>query len=116
MLFIHLTSLFFLLGFSYDAQLETPQRPSHSRSIFHVSSAVDLPSGHASDNPYKQYGVPLADLVRRDGVKIPRVVEKCVNFLGENGLEVEGIFRRTPNNARLHAVKKQLDMGELGLV
>ena len=101
----------FLLGLSYDIHLESPHRPTQSRSVFHVSSSADLPS-HALSNPNKQYGVPLADLVKRDGVEIPRVVEKCVCFLEQNGLEVEGIFRRTPNNVRLHATKKQVDMGE----
>ncbi len=52
----------------------------------------------------------------RDGVKIPRVVQKCTEYLELNGLEVMGIFRRAPNNVKVHTLKRLVDQGENGLI
>jgi RalA-binding protein 1 len=43
------------------------------------------------------FGVPLEVAVERskchDGVKLPVVVRECIQFIEENGLNVEGIYR-----------------------
>ena len=43
------------------------------------------------------FGVPLSVSVERcrchDGIKIPVVVRECIDFIEENGLKVEGIYR-----------------------
>ena len=63
--------------------------------------------------PTQQFGVPLSDLIKRDDVKIPRVVQTCVEYLEANGLDVMGIFRRAPNNVKMHSLKRSIDQGEL---
>ena len=43
------------------------------------------------------FGVPLALAVERsrchDGIKLPVVVRECIDYIEENGLKVEGIYR-----------------------
>ena len=43
------------------------------------------------------FGVPLVLAVERsrchDGIKLPVVVRECIDYIEENGLKVEGIYR-----------------------
>eukprot|EP01130_Rhizamoeba_saxonica_P000301 TRINITY_DN1027_c0_g1_i1.p1 TRINITY_DN1027_c0_g1~~TRINITY_DN1027_c0_g1_i1.p1 ORF type:complete len:1018 (+),score=268.61 TRINITY_DN1027_c0_g1_i1:27-3080(+) len=39
------------------------------------------------------FGVPLPDLLAREGSVIPQIVEQCVATLAERGIETQGIFR-----------------------
>ena len=51
--------------------------------------------GKVEDAPV--FGVPLALAVERsrchDGIKLPVVVRECIDYIEENGLKVEGIYR-----------------------
>ncbi|KAG8907451.1 hypothetical protein FRB99_004246 [Tulasnella sp. 403] len=59
------------------------------------------------------FGVPLEILMGEYGENggIPRVVKDCVEFVRECGMEVEGIFRRSPNSALLKQAKEAYDRG-----
>ncbi|KAL0960827.1 hypothetical protein HGRIS_005846 [Hohenbuehelia grisea] len=61
------------------------------------------------------FGVPLEELMGYDGEKggIPRVVKECIQFLRENGLQEEGLFRRSPHSALLRSVKDAYDRGQV---
>ncbi|KAG8890717.1 hypothetical protein FRB98_006221 [Tulasnella sp. 332] len=59
------------------------------------------------------FGISLEILMGDYGEKggIPRVVKDCVEFVRERGMEVEGIFRRSPNSALLRQAKEAYDRG-----
>ena len=59
---------------------------SASNSIFHQS---------AEDTKNKQFGVSLCELRERTGDEIPIVVQTTIDFITNNALDVEGIFRRS---------------------
>ncbi|CAE6487177.1 unnamed protein product [Rhizoctonia solani] len=64
------------------------------------------------------FGVPLEQLMGPDGEAspVPRVIRDCVEYLRSEGplglnLEVEGLFRRSPNVGVLKSVKEAYDRG-----
>ncbi|KAG8739574.1 hypothetical protein FRC10_005434 [Ceratobasidium sp. 414] len=64
------------------------------------------------------FGVPLESLMGPDGESspLPRVVRDCGEYLRSEGplglnLEVEGLFRRSPNGAVLRSVREAYDRG-----
>ncbi|TFK52404.1 CDC42 rho GTPase-activating protein [Heliocybe sulcata] len=61
------------------------------------------------------FGVPLEELMGFDGEKggVPRVVKDCIQYLRENGLEEDGLFRRSPNSVLLRQAKEAYDRGHV---
>ncbi|KAG9037195.1 hypothetical protein FRB95_006448 [Tulasnella sp. JGI-2019a] len=59
------------------------------------------------------FGVPLEELMGEYGERggIPRVVKDCVEYVRECGMEIEGIFRRSPNSVLLRQAKEAYDRG-----
>ncbi|KAG6884912.1 hypothetical protein C0993_007279 [Termitomyces sp. T159_Od127] len=59
------------------------------------------------------FGVPLEELMGYDGEKggLPRVVKDSIQYLRENGLLEEGLFRRSPSSAMLRAAQEAYDRG-----
>ncbi|KAJ1303587.1 hypothetical protein OPQ81_011770 [Rhizoctonia solani] len=64
------------------------------------------------------FGVPLERLMGPDGESspVPRVIRDCVEYLRSEGplglnLEVEGLFRRSPNVGLLRSVREAYDRG-----
>lgn len=64
------------------------------------------------------FGVSLEQLMGPDGESspVPRVIRDCVEYLRSEGplglnLEVEGLFRRSPNSAVLRSVREAYDRG-----
>lgn len=93
----------------YDTSLNTAVRrvvQTDSRSVFHTP----LPSGGETDT--RQFGISLERLMARTGDPIPVVLRVCIGFLEENGMDVLGIFRRTPSNVMVNTIKKRFDSGE----
>ncbi|KAG9091697.1 hypothetical protein FRC06_000450 [Ceratobasidium sp. 370] len=77
--------------------------------------AITLPSTVPSSFTF---GVPLESLMGPDGEAspLPRVVRDCGEYLRSEGplglnLEVEGLFRRSPNGAVLRNVREAYDRG-----
>ncbi|KAF8328209.1 uncharacterized protein EI90DRAFT_3146228 [Cantharellus anzutake] len=62
----------------------------------------------------KAFGVSLDDLMGDYGISsgIPRVVRDCVDYVRMNGLESEGIFRRSPSSALLKQIKEAYNRGQ----
>lgn len=58
------------------------------------------------------FKVALIDILTREKREyVPSIVEKCVEFLITNALDVEGIFRMSPNFDDLQDMVKSLDNG-----
>eukprot|EP01119_Soliformovum_irregulare_P015638 TRINITY_DN4425_c0_g1_i1.p1 TRINITY_DN4425_c0_g1~~TRINITY_DN4425_c0_g1_i1.p1 ORF type:complete len:511 (-),score=117.45 TRINITY_DN4425_c0_g1_i1:120-1472(-) len=58
------------------------------------------------------FGVPLQDLLDRDGVRIPHIVVQCINYLRQHGLETEGLFRISPNQEELLEITEKFNDGQ----
>lgn len=86
----------------HDAKLVASNRPPYPYS-----------PQEQRDAPLKtqQFGVTLQHIKANSGRVIPPVVENAVEFLRANALDVEGIFRRSPNAATLREVQKMVDEG-----
>ncbi|XP_065909987.1 rho GTPase-activating protein 1-like [Dysidea avara] len=92
----------------YDAQLKY-KIPQHSEPSSRFYSALD----ESATNTTQQFGVPLSVLQERNGGDpIPLVVRSCVEYLEQEGLEVEGIFRRTTGQGSVRRTKSLLNEGQ----
>ncbi|XP_041351595.1 rho GTPase-activating protein 1-like isoform X2 [Gigantopelta aegis] len=67
-----------------------------------------------TDGPLKtqQFGVTLQYIKENSGKVMPIVVEQSIEYLTENALEVEGIFRRSANHVVLKATQQKYNKGE----
>ncbi|KAI9203378.1 Rho GTPase activation protein [Polychytrium aggregatum] len=91
---------------------ETPASSSrHLDRVDLVRRSVDL-SPHMSANSHRVFGVPLQELMGQDGEKgLPIVLGDCIEFLITEGLEEEGLFRRSPTSSHLQEAKRSYDQG-----
>ncbi|KAG0308325.1 hypothetical protein BGZ98_008307 [Dissophora globulifera] len=72
---------------------------------------ITLPES-GQDNETKVFGAPLERLMGLDGeLGLPKFVQDCIANLTQNGLYVEGLFRRSPNSTMLKQVRSALDRG-----
>ncbi|ORY33022.1 Rho GTPase activation protein [Naematelia encephala] len=55
------------------------------------------------------FGVDLGEQLARDGVEVPKVVEKCAEAIEAYGLESMGIYRLSGTTSRVQALKNALD-------
>jgi len=55
------------------------------------------------------FGVPLVDLVTREGKNIPTIVQKIVEHVEEEGLDEEGIYRGNGNAKVMERLKCSFD-------
>nr|XP_019001532.1 GTPase activating protein [Kwoniella mangroviensis CBS 8507]OCF64993.1 GTPase activating protein [Kwoniella mangroviensis CBS 8507] len=55
------------------------------------------------------FGVDLDEQLNRDGVEVPKVVEKCAQAIEAYGLESMGIYRLSGTTSRVQALKNALD-------
>lgn len=63
------------------------------------------------------FGVNLLTAVQRsriaaDGIELPTVFRECIDFLEENGLEQEGIYRLSGMKSKIEELKSTYDKGE----
>jgi len=57
------------------------------------------------------FGIALGDILAKEGGKIPKLVEDCVEFIKKRGMETDGLFRASPNHETLSQFVKMLDEG-----
>lgn len=78
------------------------------------------PVGLAPSQPYANtspsqpsvaptFGVDLGEQMLRDGVEVPRVLEKCAEAIELYGLESKGIYRLSGTTSRVQRLKAALD-------
>ncbi|CAG8437320.1 3438_t:CDS:2 [Ambispora gerdemannii] len=64
------------------------------------------------ENGSLMFGVPIEVLMGSEGEKgLPRVIKDCVNYLRAEGLETDGIFRRSPSSILLRQAREAYDRG-----
>lgn len=78
------------------------------------SSPLSFSRGHSADGklplmsqPY--FGVPLSDIVRREGRAVPNLVSKIASFLLERGIDQVGIFRVSGNSKVVERLRTTFD-------
>ena len=62
------------------------------------------------------FGVPLADQMMRDQVEIPRIVVKCCDAIEKYGLDLQGIYRVSGTQTKVHELKRRVDLSECSFV
>ncbi|CAE7161417.1 unnamed protein product [Rhizoctonia solani] len=94
--------------------MSPPSPAVYNENLKHERS-ITLPSTVPSS---LTFGVPLEQLMGPDGEAspVPRVIRDCVEYLRSEGplglnLEVEGLFRRSPNVGVLRGVREAYDRG-----
>ncbi|KAM0749509.1 RhoGAP-domain-containing protein [Meredithblackwellia eburnea MCA 4105] len=55
------------------------------------------------------FGVDLGEQMDRDGVEVPRILEKCCEVIELHGLESMGIYRLSGTTSRVQRLKGKLD-------
>ncbi|KAK9767849.1 hypothetical protein K7432_002031 [Basidiobolus ranarum] len=76
-------------------------------------SQIVIPSSH-DKGPYtaQAFGVPLVTLMGEDGeLGVPQFLCECVEFIRVHGIDVEGIFRRSPSSRSLKEAKEMYNRG-----
>uniref|UniRef100_A0A915J756 Rho-GAP domain-containing protein n=1 Tax=Romanomermis culicivorax TaxID=13658 RepID=A0A915J756_ROMCU len=65
------------------------------------------------------FGLPLRHALKNnpchDRILIPAVFRMCIDYINENGLKVEGIYRLSPSKSQLEELKQVIDSGILSL-
>jgi len=60
-------------------------------------------------NPY--FGIPLDQILKREGGTVPLLVEKCVDYLVSKYLDEEGILRISGSTTELTEIRQQVERG-----
>jgi len=63
-------------------------------------------------NDYLIFGGTLEEQVRKEGTKIPKIVEECIKEIEKRGVETEGIYRLSGNTAVVNRLKAMYNRGE----
>lgn len=63
------------------------------------------------------FGGPLIHNVQNSGQPLPDVILRAMDYVRENGMNVEGVFRKTGNAARILVLEETIDRnpGKVGL-
>ncbi|KAK4700938.1 Rho GTPase-activating protein RGD1, partial [Phenoliferia sp. Uapishka_3] len=77
-------------------------RPSMSSSTSHQQGFTGPPSRPT-------FGVDLSEQMQRDGVEVPKILEKCCEAIELHGLESMGIYRLSGTTSRVQRLKAKLD-------
>lgn len=99
-----------LSAYPYPAASSTSYPASQATSYASAQQPSPYPQGqgqHGSSPNY--FGVSLGDQMQRDGVEIPRVLEKCAETIEMYGLDVTGIYRLSGTTSRIQRLKAKLE-------
>jgi len=90
---------------SYKFYTKTSQE--RTSWIFDLKESLDL------KNRKRVFAIGLEEILKRESSSqgIPQEVEKLINFIKIKCIEVEGLFRISPQADELRLVRKQIDMG-----
>ncbi|KAG0262398.1 hypothetical protein BG011_010195 [Mortierella polycephala] len=73
--------------------------------------SITLPEDQ-QDHAHRVFGAPLARLMGPNGENgLPKFIQDCIGNLVQNGLYVEGLFRRSPSSAMMKQVRAAYDRG-----
>lgn len=94
-------------------QIDIPQPVYDFNQRLEGDFAVKKQSSGVNSYQNRVFGVPLTILMGKDGEKgEPKVLTDCIQYILEDGLEVEGIFRRSPSSQQLLEAKRVYDREE----
>jgi hypothetical protein len=57
------------------------------------------------------FGVDLNYQMTRDGVDVPKVLEKCIEVIDTYGLDITGIYRLSGTTSRIQRLKAKIEKG-----
>jgi len=108
--------------YEYEKRNSLDQLASDNQNILDSSSSSsnssnsnkssDNNSSTQNQNQSGVFGVPLEKLMGDEGeLGIPKIVSDAIEFLFENGLNEEGLFRRSPSNHMIKTVKEAYNTG-----
>jgi len=82
--------------------------PLHLLSVLSVSEEeVHFCSSASTDSCV--FGVPLIHNVQSSGQPLPDVILRAMDYIRENGMNMEGVFRKTGNAARILLLEETID-------
>lgn len=97
------------LGTSGGSSLDPPSSSNNpmyvneNRSLSALPSAQDLGNLRpANPNVPKIFGGPLDPLCQFEGELVPLIVKTCISIIDNYGIELEGIYRTSGNNTKIH--------------
>ncbi|KAH8928949.1 GTPase activating protein [Atractiella rhizophila] len=88
-------------------QISQPSLPPSNKTPPITKELAALTPQAPSAKP--TFGVDLAEQMSRDGVEVPRVLEKCCEVIEEFGLDTVGIYRLSGTTSRIQRLKQKLD-------
>ncbi|KAL6940147.1 hypothetical protein ACO0QE_004039 [Hanseniaspora vineae] len=79
----------------------------NDRPLSHVETNVTLPPG--LNKNFKTFGVPLGTLLEFEQDLVPAVVRQCIYVIDKYGLDIEGIYRKSPSIVEVNKLKEEID-------
>ncbi|GAA5884654.1 hypothetical protein JCM3774_002549 [Rhodotorula dairenensis] len=98
----------YMQQYSLNWQMSGQQRGPKREGPEEESFPYDSPSQSAAA-ALPTFGVDLGEQMLRDGVEVPRVLEKCAEAIELYGLESKGIYRLSGTTSRVQRLKAALD-------
>ncbi len=83
-----------------------PMEQANPAAIASQQTARSIP-------PSGTFGIDLAGQMARDGIEVPKVIEKCAEAIEAYGLESTGIYRLSGTTSKVQALKAALDRGKM---
>jgi hypothetical protein len=78
-----------------------------------IAERQSLKIPQATTVPVMYFGTALSETARKEGSQYPLLVEACIQYLEEKGLEEEGIFRHSAALPELNALRQKVEEGNL---
>ncbi|WRT69264.1 uncharacterized protein IL334_006248 [Kwoniella shivajii] len=97
-------------GTAYPNSSQNTSFAQNSQATLHNDTSSDgwVPPGIPAASG-ATFGVDLGEQLTRDGVEVPKVVEKCAQAIEAYGLDSMGIYRLSGTTSRVQALKNALD-------
>ncbi|CCK69582.1 GTPase-activating protein RGA2 KNAG_0C04810 [Huiozyma naganishii CBS 8797] len=82
--------------------LQIPARDRHN--------GMNLSDHSLSNSDISAHGSGLADICQREGNKVPRIIQECIDFIesDKNHLEAEGIYRKSGSITLIEELERRL--------
>jgi len=93
------------------AEKEREREKKKTQKQQQKQSATLHGGGGGGSNAVSQ-ALSLSDFVQPDGNMVPLLLEKCVRFIEEDGLDSEGIYRVPGNRAHVDLLFTKLEEGK----
>jgi len=87
----------------------SPRPESISAKMKKILTSPKGNRGKAENPPYKTFGVLLEYLFERDNCEVPRIVSRLCEYLKQNGMRQEGLFRVNGNIKVVDRLKNLFD-------